>query len=83
MRLPIAKMSGDTTSKEHFKQWALSADGNNAYAELPCIANEAIFPSKERNFATTTSSVHKYMTAPLTEAFKPVENGFKENGLFS
>lgn len=66
-------MQTTTTKQEHFREWNTRIP-SRGYNEHPSYAGEALFPTKERSFNTSTSTVHKpidvtkYGVLPKVEA---------------
>lgn len=84
MNIPSDKLSSLTTTREHFKTWS-QKEQPKAFNEMPSFAGEMLFPTGERNFSTTTSSVHKGMfNVPRTKPFMRNENSdsIKQSGSF-
>lgn len=68
--VPSKKFVGQSTTKEHFKGWSDNTNITHTYSELPSYAGYALFPTSERNFATTTSTTHKeFKNVPVTKPF--------------
>lgn len=63
LKLPVDAFASKTTSNEHFKDWDYSLPAK-AFAELPSFAGQALFPTKERTFVTSTKSVHDTKKLP-------------------
>lgn len=85
MNIPSDKLSNLTTTREHFKVWSQREQQLKTCTEMPSFAGEMLFPTSERNFSTTTSSVHKGMfNVPRTKPLLRNENSdsIKQGGSF-
>ena len=61
--MPVETISSNTTSNDHFKDWSAKPP-TRGFNEHPSYAGEALFPTTERNFKTSTSLVHRSMPLP-------------------
>ena len=75
MILSNDKLSDKTTSKDHFKQWNQNDGPVKAFNEWPSYAGDSLFPTAERNFATTTGTFHPiFQNVQRTKSFVRLEN---------
>ena len=87
IRKPInEKVSSNTTSKEHFKNWEVSVPIRTSY-EYPSYAGESLFPTFERSFTTHTRDVHKPISVKSKNDLRATiakqdKDNLKPEGLF-
>ena len=75
MILSNDKVSDKTTSNEHFKAWSQPSGPVKSFTDWPSYAGETLFPTSERNFATTTATFHPpILNATRAKSFIRVEN---------
>ena len=68
------KVSDRTTSNEHYKAWYQTMPVKS-FTEWPSFAGESLFPTSERNFATTTATFHPPMlNVQPAKSFIRIEN---------
>lgn len=63
MYVSTEKISGNTTNKDHYVGWSGAFPKREAN-EYPSYAGDALFPTRERSFHTSTNSVHKALKLP-------------------
>lgn len=72
MKQPNASISSNTTTQDHFKDWQMRMP-SRGYAEHPSYAGESLFPTKERNFKTSTNMVHQPIDVTKLEALQKAD----------